>query len=518
MELADLYLRLSVDHPGATSIDRQDAECRRWCAANGLGVRQVYVDRGVSGFSESAQRRGFDAAVAAVRAGEVNTLVVWKLDRLSRRGIGQVGQVLDQFESSAARLVSVMDQLDTSHPQARMILALLSEFARAESHTMGVRITSAKQAQRAAGLWLSGKPPYGYEIADDRRLRPVEPAASIMREVFDMLASGHTLTTVCGRLNDTGHRNSRGHLWSTSALSEAIKTPAYAGFTPVRHVNERGGHASGHPAVYRDPETGLEVSCLARGAKPIVPRAQQLAVFEVLRTRQQRYGRGSAPRRPANALLLRGLGRCAACGLPLVTCNGYRCPRLDRFGAVACEQPACAGVATVDRRVAAAWLALVANISPETVELRSAVAERWTPRPRRLSGWARLTQELGDVRARLDDADAARYVRGDLDDRRHRLVVGKLTTRIARLEAQLAETRHEIDSSALDDADGVARRWERESYDGRRALLRLAWSRILIVKASIRGGHFDERRIVYQPADPAALPSSALTTGYVAQS
>ena len=170
MATADLYLRLSVDFEGATSIDRQEADCRRWCAANGLVVRRVHVDRGISGFAETAHRDGFDAALAAVAAGEVDTLVVWKLDRLSRRGIGQVGQVLDQFERAGGRLVSVQDRLDTAQPQTRMIIALLSEFARAESETMGVRIKSAKQAQRAAGLWLSGKPPFGYAIAPDRRL------------------------------------------------------------------------------------------------------------------------------------------------------------------------------------------------------------------------------------------------------------------------------------------------------------------------------------------------------------
>lgn len=457
----------------------------------------MHVDRGVSGFSESAQRRGFDAAVAAVSAGEVRTLVVWKLDRLSRRGIGQVGQVLDQFESCGARLVSVMDQLDTCHPQARMIIALLSEFARAESQTMGLRIKSAKQAQRAAGLWLSGKPPFGYEIAADQRLRPVEPAASIMREVFAMLASGHTLMRVCGRLNDAGHRNSRGQRWSDSTLSGAIKTPAYAGFTPERHVNERGGHASGHPAIYRDPETGREVSCLTRGAKPIVARAQQLAVFEMLRTRQQAYGRGTVPRRPAHALLLQGLGRCAACGRPLVTFNGYRCQRLDRDGSPACTQPACAAVGTVDRRVTARWLSLIALTSPDTGTLRTAVAERWTPAPRRPTGWARLDRELGDLRARIHDADTARYVRGDLDEPRHHRVVAQLTERVARVETQLAETRHEVDISALEDADYIAAHWEQESYHGRRTLLRLAWSRILIAKAPRRGGRFDERRIEY---------------------
>ena len=84
MPTADLYLRLSLDHERATSIDRQADECRRWCQVNGLDVRSVHVDRGVSGYRPQARREGFDAALAAITSGAVSTLVVWKLDRLSR--------------------------------------------------------------------------------------------------------------------------------------------------------------------------------------------------------------------------------------------------------------------------------------------------------------------------------------------------------------------------------------------------------------------------------------------------
>ncbi len=494
---ADLYLRLSVEFEGSTSIDRQEADCRRWCLAHGLAVRRVHVDRGVSGFDQTAHRGGFDAALAAVTTGEVATLVVWKLDRLSRRGVGQVGQVLDEFEKAGGRLVSVQDQLDTSQPQARMIIAVLSEFARAESETMGLRVKSAKQAQRGAGLWLSGKPPYGYAIAPDHRLAPVEPAASHMRGVFAMILAGHSLIAICGWLNAHGARNSRGNPWRDSALCSAITTPAYAGFTPQRHVTAEGRHAAGKPEVYRDPDTGLEVSCLTRGAKPIISRAEQLAAFAVLQTRLRRYGRGSMPRRPAHALLLRGLGRCANCGQTLVTHNGYRCRSYDRFGNLICTLPANSGVDTVDRRVTAAWQQLVSTDQPDNQHLRQAVAQRWAPIARRRTGWRRLQADLDDLRARLGDADTAHYVRGDLDAARHANVAKKLTNQIARLEAALAETEPHLDITPLDDRAHIAERWQLETYHGRQDLLRLAWSKILLAKASIRGAHFDDRRLTY---------------------
>lgn len=106
-------------------------------------------DRGVPGYSTAAHRDGFEAALAALVDGPAATLVVWKLDRLSPRGIGQVGALLDDFERVGGRLVSV--QASCRPTAGRMIIALLSEFARAESDTIGVRIKNAKEAQRAAG-------------------------------------------------------------------------------------------------------------------------------------------------------------------------------------------------------------------------------------------------------------------------------------------------------------------------------------------------------------------------------
>lgn len=167
---ADLYLRLSLDREGKTAIDRQEADCRAWAERNGIDVRKVHIDRGRSGY-KSVTRAGFDAALTAVTSGVVGILIVWKLDRLSRKGIGEVGRALDDIGLVGGRLVSVMDGLDTANDSARVTLALLAELARNESRNLGTRVSHAKRYLRRKGQWIGGRPPYGLRVNPDTRPR-----------------------------------------------------------------------------------------------------------------------------------------------------------------------------------------------------------------------------------------------------------------------------------------------------------------------------------------------------------
>ncbi|MFZ3595640.1 recombinase family protein [Streptomyces sp. BH104] len=113
---------------------------------------------------DSVVRDGFDSARAAVVSGAVRTLIVWKLDRLSRKGISEIGPLLDEFDQVEGRLISVLDGLDSTSPGARLAISSLSEWARQEAETQGQRIQHAKRFLRRQGRWIGGQPPYGLRV------------------------------------------------------------------------------------------------------------------------------------------------------------------------------------------------------------------------------------------------------------------------------------------------------------------------------------------------------------------
>src|SRR5438105_527515 len=90
MSEAVIYARSSKDREDQTSTARQEADARDWAKSNGLRVVECHTDI-VSGYRADARRPAFDQAVAWTTEAAGRTLIVWKLDRLCRRGMGQVG-------------------------------------------------------------------------------------------------------------------------------------------------------------------------------------------------------------------------------------------------------------------------------------------------------------------------------------------------------------------------------------------------------------------------------------------
>ena len=86
------------------------------------------------------------------------SLYVAKLDRLTRRGMGHVGLILDELEKVSGRIVFVADGLDTSEPGARPVIAILAEQARAESDNTSWRVGQWHLHNRRHGVWNQQRP------------------------------------------------------------------------------------------------------------------------------------------------------------------------------------------------------------------------------------------------------------------------------------------------------------------------------------------------------------------------
>ena len=122
MNRAAIYARLSLADEKSTSTERQKKDCRDHAKSLGLEVVDEFTDEGISGYKD-VERPEFDRAIEGLVRGDFDTLIVWKLDRLTRRGMGHIGTLLDRLDGSGRRIISKMDGVDTSQSQGRIMVA-----------------------------------------------------------------------------------------------------------------------------------------------------------------------------------------------------------------------------------------------------------------------------------------------------------------------------------------------------------------------------------------------------------
>ncbi|WP_172655875.1 recombinase family protein [Demequina maris] len=496
--LVDLYLRLSVDREGKDSLENQENDLREWATGAGLTVRKVWRDRGISGYKD-VERPDFENALSALRAREVGTLAVWKTDRLSRRGAGQVGLVMDELEALGARIYFLKDQKDTSVPGDRMIIILLSEFARAESASTSIRVKAKKDKDRAKGRYLGGSAPWGYTVGDgrdgrpsDRKLRQHPDEAPLLREVVDRLLAGETMLAICRDFNARGvPTRRRGSQWRPSTLSATLRSPVLAGLQPEKRRDETSGKWSTSTDAWRDPKTGETVSLMADGAEPVVSESERLRLLDVMDSRLRRYGRGLRPVKQPKSLL-GGLLVCASCGRTANTFGGsYRCRRWHSDG-VDCAAPLNVKIDVIESAVLHTWAYGLAAMEPDSPVL-DAVAEHWLRRydPAPLQERADLMREIADVDASAKAADDARFVARTLSPDRYERVARGLDDRLTALRARLKELPEpEANLAALLDPEISLPAIVAASVEEARALLRLAIKRIECTAAPHPGARF----------------------------
>lgn len=490
--IADLYLRLSLDREGKTAIDRQEADCRAWCERNGITVRKVHIDRGRSGY-KNVTRQGFDAALTAVTSGIVGVLVVWKLDRLSRKGIGEVGTALDAISRVGGRLVSVMDGLDTANDSARVTIALLAELARNESRNLGMRVSNAKRFLRQRGQWIGGQPPYGLKVdPDTKRLVPDPDTAVYARLMADEALSGKALVHVARFMNEHGIESARGGLWNASSVMQVLRSPAFAGLMPQTEYEEAADGTRKYTTKvvpFRDPET-LDTVSVGEG---IITVGERELIIRQLESRTFADAGKRRGHKQGNNLLV-GIARCELCGSRMSRAGtSYACAN-NRMGR-GCEGVT-AMVESLDGYVTRSFLSRLPALESEDPTL-AAIAERWVQRedPEVFAKRDAIEAEISDEEARLTDLEEARYVRGEFNgpaaiDRYNRLA-GRLRGRVEGLRADLRTLPvPAVDITPLLDSDLLRDAWEADDVTGRRDRLKLAIDRVVVRKGR-RGARFD---------------------------
>lgn len=239
---AGIYARISDDRDGhGLGVARQETDCRQLVEHRGWTVAEAFVDNDVSATSRR-RRPEYERMLDAIRAGEINAVVVWDVDRLTRRP-AELEVVIDLAERYGVQLASVGGEIDLATPQGRLTARIKGSVARHEAEQLQRRILRKVEELAADGKIANGGPrPFGYlrvyagEGSRRRILRDeIEPTeAAIIRECARRVLAGDPLRSVIRWLNAENIPTSTGKVWSQQGLRLMLRSGRIAGLREHR--------------------------------------------------------------------------------------------------------------------------------------------------------------------------------------------------------------------------------------------------------------------------------------------
>jgi site-specific DNA recombinase len=143
-------------------------------------LRAGYDDGGCSG--ATMDRPALQRLLAEIAAGRVDTVVVYKIDRLTR-SLTDFAKIVEILDARGASFVSVTQQFNTTTSMGRLTLNILLSFAQFEREVIGERIRDKIAASKKKGMWMGGVPPLGYRVRN-RKLGIIDSEAEIVRTIF----------------------------------------------------------------------------------------------------------------------------------------------------------------------------------------------------------------------------------------------------------------------------------------------------------------------------------------------
>jgi DNA invertase Pin-like site-specific DNA recombinase len=182
-----IYTRVSTDQgleQDFNSLDAQSdasqAYIRSQAHAGWTLLRGKYDDGGFSG--GNTERPALQRLLDDVRAGKIDVIVVYKVDRLTR-SLADFAKLVELFDKHNVSFVSVTQQFNTTTSMGRLTLNVLLSFAQFEREVTSERIRDKIAASKRKGLWVGGMAPLGYETKD-RKISVNELEAERVRTIF----------------------------------------------------------------------------------------------------------------------------------------------------------------------------------------------------------------------------------------------------------------------------------------------------------------------------------------------
>lgn len=217
------YARVSTEGQAAdgVSLEAQQARIRSWCDANGYALVGIQVDAGLSG-CRADNRPALQAAITEACTHKA-ALIVYSLSRLARSTKDAI-LITERLAKCGADLVSLSERIDTTSAAGKLFFRLMISLSEFEADLVAERTKAALSHLRKEGKRISGRLPYGYDLASDgRTLLPNSHEQEGLRLILSLRKSGQGWRRIAAALNHQRIATKTGRVWSPQAIGAILR-------------------------------------------------------------------------------------------------------------------------------------------------------------------------------------------------------------------------------------------------------------------------------------------------------
>ena len=236
------------------SLDAQREACEAFVKSQKhegwIALPEMYDDGGISG--GTLERPALKRLLADIEAKKIDTVIVYKVDRLTR-ALSDFAKIVVVFDAQTVSFVSVTQQFNTTTSMGRLTLNMLLSFAQFEREVTGERIRDKIAASKRKGMWMGGNPPLGYDVLE-RKLIVNALEAEQVRYIFQRYVALGSVGLLKWELDRDGivskmRRRSNGEPsggmpFARGALYLMLQNRIYRGETVHKENSYPGEHAA----------------------------------------------------------------------------------------------------------------------------------------------------------------------------------------------------------------------------------------------------------------------------------
>ncbi len=224
---AALYIRVSTDRQveEGDSLEEQENELRKYCDYRNFRIHKIYREKGKSG--GNTNRPEYQAMLKDIQDKTINTLIVKKIDRLSR-SLFDFEALMEIMHTNKVEFISIRENFDTTSAIGTAMLRIILVFAQLEREQTSERLRDVFSYRASQGMYNGGVRPYGY-ITLNKELVPYAKEKQIIETMATHFMTSKSTTETARFLNEHGYRGRNDQLWDKRRVQVILQNPIYAG-------------------------------------------------------------------------------------------------------------------------------------------------------------------------------------------------------------------------------------------------------------------------------------------------